>query len=162
MANPQLPTNEDCYTKSRTFGLFVPPVNGTYNFSITADDGAQVFLSTDETRENMVSIINVVNYMDLKAKLVYPESISKPIFLIAGRSYYLEIQHYQLTGASVFDLGVEMPYNGTNQLPFIQNITIYPTFIIREVQQIMIGGTHVPTGGYLVIKYGSITTNKIS
>ena len=161
LANAQLPNYENPYTRSRIYGLFVAPVSGNYIFSITADDGAQVFLSTDNTEANKTSIINLTYNTQLKQRLIYADSISDPVTLTANTSYYLEIQHYQGAGNSFLDLGVQMPGNGKNKLPFIQNITFGPQVLVREVQKLKIGVNALPTGGTLKLRYGSTSLDPV-
>lgn len=40
---------------SKMCGFFIPPFSGDYSFHIMADDGAELYLSTDHDPANMVS-----------------------------------------------------------------------------------------------------------
>lgn len=162
IANPQIPTREDDYIKSRMFGLFIAPVDGDYFFYLSSDDGTQVFLSTDSSADNAVEIINFSSWTDERDKLRIPETMSSSITLTANTAYYLEIRHTQYTGGSHCELGVEMPGNGPNKLPYIQEILVQPTTLVREIQMIIIGGTNKPTGGNLILKYGTTTLNSVA
>lgn len=157
IANPQIPTKEDNYIQSRMFGLFIAPEDGDYRFYVSNDDEAYVFLSTDETPENAVEIISSTSWNDERDKLRIPETMSDIIPLLANKAYYLEIRHIQYGGGSHCELGVEMPGDGPNKLPYIQEILVQPTELVREVQKIKLGGTNKPTGGDLILKYGTTT-----
>ncbi|HEX5218872.1 MAG TPA: LamG-like jellyroll fold domain-containing protein [Verrucomicrobiae bacterium] len=72
----------------RTF--VVPPVDGAYSFWIASDDTSQLFLSTDESPANKLSIAGVAVWTDPRQWTKEPNQKSAPITLQAGRRYYLE------------------------------------------------------------------------
>ena len=163
LATPQIKLDEDVNFRDRMYGLFVAPVSGDYTFYVSSDDYAQVFLSADSTptASNAVPIINFQSWTELKEIFRFTDTISQPITLAAGQSYYLEAWHTQFTGGSHFELGVEMPGSGPNKAPFVQRINIVPTTLVREVQTMTIGGNSLPTGGILSLKYGTTTLGGI-
>ena len=48
-SSEQLPTAGLDYYGSRISGWFTPPSNGLYRFFLASDDGAQLFLNTNQT-----------------------------------------------------------------------------------------------------------------
>ena len=160
IATPQIKLNEDISIKDRMYGLFIPPVSGDYYFYVSSNSSAQVYLSTDNTRGNMKEIIDFESSTELKGSLIYNTSNSSAQALEANNAYYIEAWHMQGLGPSHFELGVQMPNpdpsnpNITNFMPFVQNVCVAPTKLVREQQVLQIGGSSKPTGGTLALKYG--------
>ena len=167
IATPQIKLDEDVNFKDRMYGLFVPPVTGNYYFYVSSDDSAQVYLSSDNTKANMVKIIDFGSYTELKGVFAYiSQAASAAQYLQAGYQYYIEARHTQGGGSSHFELGVETPGPSSgavpaNPKPFVQRINVTPTNILREVQLLTIGGS-LPTGGTLTLKYGPTTLKDIA
>lgn len=159
LALPQIPNNEGTNFQDRLYGLFVAPVTGAYTFFISSDDNGQVFLSTDSSPANAKSIINFSGYTDYKAGLISTGTQSSPINLVAGNSYYLEAQHYQYGGNSIFELGVQIPTTGSNQMPYVQEVTISPPSVLRQSQKLTVSN---PTKGSLGIAFGKNSANTVS
>ena len=158
---PQIKNNVGDNIQTRLSGLFLAPQSGSYQFFISSDDGASVYLSTDSSPNNKQLIISFNDYTDLKDKFRNPKAASSPIDLVQGQAYYLEVRHSQWGGASHFELGLEMPGSGPNKKPFIQHVKVGPSTLAREVQKIKIGGNSLPTGGQLVLKYGTSTLSPV-
>jgi len=72
---------------SRIRAYLNPVTTGDYTFSITADDSAELWLSTDDTPANIAMIANTPGT---------PQS--SPIALTAGQKYYIEVLHKAGTG----------------------------------------------------------------
>ncbi len=81
----------------RIRGYLHPPVTGMYRFWIASDDEGQLLLSTDATAAKARLIASVPDWTPDMVWDKYPEQASKPIFLIAGRRYYIEVLHKQDT-----------------------------------------------------------------
>jgi len=85
-------------------GYVYPPKTGDYIFALAADDGADVWLSTDDNPANAVKICNESQWNPVRAfgsearraKLDEGtaterwENVSKPIRLTAGKAYYIQ------------------------------------------------------------------------
>ena len=162
IATPQIKLNEAEYLRSRITAYFVAPVSGEYKFHLNSDDQALVKLSTDEQEANAQTIITFTGWSEIKDKFTKDVSVSSPVTLTAGQAYYLEARHAQGTGGSHFELGVEFPGSGVNKFPFIQKSQIVPTNLVREIQKIKIGGTALPTGGNLVLGYGTVAVSPVA
>ena len=163
-ATTEIRRDEYFYTRSQIYGLFLAPKTGDYVFYIASDDGAQVFLSTDSTTANKQSIINFSGYTELKQKFYHPGTSSAPVPLQAGEAYYLEIWQYNNGGSGHFDMGVQVPGDGTkpNKLPLMQQIVIQPEQIVREVQNITIIGKNANPHGTLRMTYGSVASKAVT
>ena len=91
----------------RTF--VVPPVDGDYTFWISSDDSSELFISTDETPANEVSIASVPGWTNSREWTKYPQQQSAPVTLSGGRRYYLEALMQQGGGGDNLALRWELP-----------------------------------------------------
>ena len=73
----------------RIMGFITPPKNGDYVFYLASDDSSQLFLSTDESPENMKMIASLTGHHRIRRgwQTLQPDNISLPISLVAGRRY---------------------------------------------------------------------------
>lgn len=97
-------------------GWLVPPVDGAYTFYVSADDPAEVYLSTDETAAHKQLICqepawnNPRMYRTLDRRNAEdPENVSDPIPLAAGQRYYFEILHTEGGGGDNVSLAWQVP-----------------------------------------------------
>jgi hypothetical protein len=79
----------------RLRGWLTPDVDGPARFWISADDGAELWLGTDETPESARLIAFVPGWSAMQEWEKYPEQASQPVELQAGVRYYIEIRHKQ-------------------------------------------------------------------
>lgn len=93
-------TSRDVITDSSTenyggrlFGWIVPTETADYNFFIRSDDASQLFLSTDDKRENLRMIAEETGccgaFEDPAADPA-PTETSVPVSLVAGKRYFIE------------------------------------------------------------------------
>src|SRR5687767_3886358 len=73
----------------RLRALLVAPVTGSYVFGIASDDNSQLYLSTDDTPANKVSIAAVATWTGWREFQNQGGQISAPISLVAGQRYYI-------------------------------------------------------------------------
>ncbi len=99
-------------------GLFIPTASGPHTFYISADDGAALFLSTDETAANKVQIaVEPVwtGRRDYRGEAAGggrgepPINTSTPINLLAGVKYYIEGAVKEGGGGDNLDVAVQGP-----------------------------------------------------
>lgn len=87
-------TNYGDYYGSRISGLLCPPLTGYYTFMIASDDRSQLWLSTDENRENMLPIAYHNGYTNPyqwdKYVTQNSDSIAGQLYLIKGKSYFFQ------------------------------------------------------------------------
>ncbi len=114
----------------RMHGYVVPPVTGNYTFWIASDDNGELWLSTDETPANQQLIARVTSWTSSREWTKEANQQSAPIFLEAGRAYY--IAALQKEGGGGDNLAVrwlrpdavdEGPIPGTHLLPFGTSFT---------------------------------------
>jgi hypothetical protein len=85
----EAPTDVDENYGQRLRGYIIPPVTGNYTFWIAADDGAQLWLSTDENPANAVQISYVGGWTSSREWTKEANQQSAPIPLQANRAYYV-------------------------------------------------------------------------
>ncbi len=81
-----LPTRENYF--GRLSGWIVPPSSGDYEFFIRSDDASQLYLSTDDKRENAELIAEETGCCDPFQEPGLPET-STPHALVANKRYYI-------------------------------------------------------------------------
>lgn len=90
---------------SKMFAYLQPSVSGNYTFYLTADDTAELFLSTDKNTANVRSLAKInrwMNYQDVFCSTSTDCALSKrqssPVSLVAGNQYYIEVVHAESVG----------------------------------------------------------------
>jgi hypothetical protein len=125
--NPNWPDNPDAaYTKifttfetevntgknyygQRVRTFVVPPTTGNYTFWISSDDTSDLFLSTDEDPLNKRFVVGVATWTSSRQWTKEADQQSSPIFLEAGRRYYLEALMQQGTGGDNLAVRWQLP-----------------------------------------------------
>jgi len=74
----------------RMYAWFSPSVTGFYKFAVAGDDNTQLFISTDESPENVVKVAEVPDWTDQRQFTKYASQTSSSRFLVSGKSYYLQ------------------------------------------------------------------------
>lgn len=74
----------------RVSGWLVPPASGVYTFWIASDDGSTLYLGTDEKESGKQPVASVSGYTSFQAWTASSSQKSTPVFLQAGRAYYIE------------------------------------------------------------------------
>jgi hypothetical protein len=88
----EAPTNVADFYASRMKGWLVPPVTGDYVFWISADDMAELWLSTNDNPENGVLICFLTWKVEPRQWTAYPEQESGTIALVGGQAYFFEVR----------------------------------------------------------------------
>jgi hypothetical protein len=97
-------------------GFIAAPATGNYTFWISADDSAELYLSTDERPEHRQKIAACPTWVEHIKWDQMPEQKSQPIALTAGRKYYIEAWHKQEAGPGHLAVGWQLP-DGKKELP---------------------------------------------
>ena len=84
----------DNYSRRLT-GQIVAPVTGQYRFWIASDDASRLYLSTTSGAANKLQIANLSSYTDFQNWDANASQQSALISLVAGQSYYMEVQHQE-------------------------------------------------------------------
>jgi hypothetical protein len=98
----------DNYSR-RITGQIVAPATGTYTFWIAANDAARLYLSTNSTATNKVQIATLTSGSSFQNWDANASQKSVGIQLAAGQSYYLEVQHQELTATDHVSVAWEGP-----------------------------------------------------
>jgi RHS repeat-associated protein len=121
----EIPANVDDNYGTRIRGYVCPPTTGTYTFLIAGDDQSQLWLSSDDNPATKAQIASVPEWTDYREFTRFTEQQSAPIYLVAGRRYYLEVLHKEGDGGDnltvAWDLpggGRETPIDGSHLSPY--------------------------------------------
>ncbi len=114
---------ENLFVKAR--GYIHPPITGEYKFWMTCDDTGELWLSTDENASNIKKIAGVDrNTNGVHAWTTYKFQQSKPITLMQGQRYYIELRYkeegvddYGAVGWQLPNGVLDRPINGAHLSP---------------------------------------------
>ena len=99
---------------SRHFGLFCPPLTSLYTFNIQSTGPSRLYLSpnaSSQYKQVIASTASAESGWDL-----YPEEMSQPILLEAGKQYYMEVVSVQCSDSWNLCFGAKMHnLNWTNK-----------------------------------------------
>ncbi|RYD48002.1 MAG: hypothetical protein EOP85_04425, partial [Verrucomicrobiaceae bacterium] len=87
-----VPLSEENFSERLT-GYIIPPVTGEYTFWIASDDDGQLLLSTDENPANLVPIASVTGHVAEEAWDISASQKSAKKQLVAGKRYYIQVNH---------------------------------------------------------------------
>ena len=87
----------DAYSRRLT-GQIVAPATGSYTFWVAGDDAARLYLSTTSSAANKVQIASLSAWVDFQAWDTNASQKSANISLVAGQSYYMEVQQREDAG----------------------------------------------------------------
>ncbi len=94
---------------TRITGTIVAPQTGDYCFQIASDDDSVLALSTDESPAHLRRIAFIDGWVSENQWDAQPSQTSEPIHLEAGRSYRIEIRHYEGSGGDHVAVGWILP-----------------------------------------------------
>jgi len=93
----------------RIRGLLEVDVNGAYEFWVSADDSAEVWVSTDEypLNKRLVALVNRPSGYKVWDK--YRSQKSKPLMLEVGKRYFVEVLHKDHIGGDYLNVSWKGP-----------------------------------------------------
>ncbi|MCX8155867.1 MAG: immunoglobulin domain-containing protein [Verrucomicrobiae bacterium] len=122
MTVPDKPTLNIDYYATRFQGYLIPERTGNYTFYIASDDNGELYLSTDENPANIRLICYEPSYGNSRdwtsnaggRRGINPATgmqanISVPIFLQAGKAYYIEVRHREGSGGDYVAINWKAP-----------------------------------------------------
>jgi regulation of enolase protein 1 (concanavalin A-like superfamily) len=131
----------DNYSR-RMVGQVVAPATGTYNFWIASDDSSRLYLSSDSTAANKSQIASLSGATGFQNWDANASQKSANINLVAGQSYYMEVQHQEGGGGDHVSVAWQGP--GFSRTPVIMAI---PDTAPRTVRFITNATTRSETDG---------------
>jgi len=108
--------NQGDFFAARILGYICPPQTGNYTFWISGDDATRLTLSTDANPANAQLIAYSFNPTNFREYNKYPSQKSVPIYLEAGKKYYIEAQHAEFWGGDHVTVAWQLP-DGTFEGP---------------------------------------------
>lgn len=123
---------------ARIRGFVCVPSSGNYVFWICSDDNSELWLSEgDDNPANKTKIASVTGYTSRLQWTKYPTQQSAPVYLYAGKRYYIEALHKEGTGGDHLAVGwqlpdgtLERPIPGNRLLPFNTSVNDNPVVSI--------------------------------
>lgn len=110
---------------ARARGYICPPVTGNYVFYLSADDNAELWLSTNNDPLNKTKIAYISDWASPGQYDRFPSQQSVAIRLEAGQRYYVETLHKEGNGGDHLSVGwklpdgtLQRPIAGTNLIPY--------------------------------------------
>jgi uncharacterized protein (DUF1800 family) len=94
LKSAEIPSNAGDNYGTLIRGYVYPPVSGVYRFNLASDEWSEVYLSTDRTPEKKDLLCFVPAATDYYEWRKFPDyQLSRPVSLVKGQSYYLEIRY---------------------------------------------------------------------
>lgn len=81
------------YYGQRISGMIRAPLTGDYIFDISADDQAELWLSSDANATNSAKVASVPSWTNPHTYNKSSEQTSAPVSLVAGEVYFLQVLH---------------------------------------------------------------------
>ena len=92
-------TSSDDYSETRIRGRLHPTISGYYQFWLSADERAELYLSSDDLLENKKLIASLTLPTGVAEWDQSSSQRSKPVYLVAGQTYYFETLHIKSMGS---------------------------------------------------------------
>ena len=126
----------------RLTGQIIAPSTGTYTFWIASDDSSRLYLSTNSTAGAKVQIANLEGNVNFQNWYANPTQRSAAISLVAGQSYYMEVQHQEGGGGDHVSVGWQGP--GFGLIPVSNAI---PDTAPRTIRMLTATSTRIEVDG---------------
>ncbi|MBT5925449.1 MAG: hypothetical protein HOH33_02390, partial [Verrucomicrobia bacterium] len=98
-------------------GYIHPPETGEYIFAVASDDNSQLWLSTDSDPANAVQLTNESKSVGFRQfQPQRDESTSKPVYLEAGKAYFIECYAMEGTGGDRMTVAWSLPSEGPSDV----------------------------------------------
>jgi hypothetical protein len=94
---------------SRIRGYICPPTDGNYIFLIAGDDACELWLSSDDNPGNKTRIAYLLSWTNPREWYKFPTQQSSPVFLQAGKKYYIEALHKEGAGGDNVAVAWQLP-----------------------------------------------------
>ncbi len=121
----------DNYSRRLT-GQIVAPVSGAYRFWIASDDDSRLYLSSNSSAANRVLIASMSGWTSYQNWDANASQRSALINLVAGQSYYMEVQHLEGGGGDHVSVAWEAPGISRQAIP-AQSLESQATRYVRLV-----------------------------
>ncbi|MDQ8204797.1 DUF1800 family protein [Pelagicoccus sp. SDUM812003] len=165
-------TGESDHFGTLVTGYLHPPASGSYRFSITGDDWAELWLSSSDSPREKTLICFTPRSTDPYEWDKYPEyQTSAEIDLEAGKRYYLEIRHKEHNWRDHFSVAWLRP--DEEEMSIIQGAYLSPTdesdlAIIPEIRltgglvtTLNVGEEYVDAGFKAIDNFGNDISDRV-
>jgi len=141
LTSSAIPANTADNYGSRIRGYVVPRVSGLHTFWESGDDAVQLFLSPDENPANKQLIASHLGWTNQLEWEKYSTQSSRPIPLIAGKKYYIEVLHKEGGGLDHASIAWATPTSARSLIPLDATLPFVPSDsagipgLLREVYE---------------------------
>jgi len=132
---------------SRIRGYICPPTTGNYTFYIAGDDATELWLSNSESPSQKQKIAYNLSWTGFREWEKYPTQKSAPVYLEAGKKYYIEALHKEGNGGDHLSVAwlmpggaMEAPIPGNRLSPFQVAPMTAQTISFSALQSVYLGG----------------------
>ncbi|MGQ9576020.1 MAG: lamin tail domain-containing protein, partial [Thermoguttaceae bacterium] len=119
----EAPTNFGDNYGTRIRGYVHPPTSGYYIFWVASSDSSELWLSTDEDPAHTARIAGAPSSTGWRVWTTFASQQSAPVWLMAGRRYYIEVLHKEGTGSDYVAVRWQLP-GGVWENPSDPNLPI--------------------------------------
>jgi hypothetical protein len=105
----EAPTGQGNEYGARIAGYICAPETGAYRFWVSGDDDSELWLSTTDSPNQKVRIVNLTSFTNVYEWDKYYAQKSALIQLTAGQRYYIEVLHKQALGNDHVEVGWQLP-----------------------------------------------------
>lgn len=122
----EIPASPDSNFGCRLRGTLVAPATGQYRFYIAADDSAELWLGTSESKFTRERIARTTIFTGYRAWNTYPSQKSVEIDLVEGEAYYLEALMKDGEGGNHLSIGWTFVAEVGSAIPSQATVTVIP------------------------------------
>jgi prepilin-type N-terminal cleavage/methylation domain-containing protein len=113
----QIPSNfADAYG-TRMTGYLIPPITGDYKFWVASDNDSQLWLSSDDTMENVSLIASLSGWTGTAEWNKYVTQESPSITLEAGKIYFIKAYHIEGSSGDHLSVAWQIPSGMLEVIP---------------------------------------------
>jgi len=154
----ELPSNVADFIGSRLRGYLLAPQTGLYTFWIAADDNGSLWLSTDDNPASERFIAWCPFYVSPREWNYYDTQQSDPVFLEAGKRYYLEAQFKESDVVDHGAVGWQLPDGKLERpIPLMRFRGAAPAVSISASPDLKIAVSGTPESPYVLERSSDLT-----
>ena len=94
---------------TRVTGWVVPPETGNYAFAVSADETAELYLSTNELTASAQRVATVPGATGFREFTRFTNQVSAPKPMVAGQKYFIELRCVEGSGGDHFSVAWQRP-----------------------------------------------------
>jgi hypothetical protein len=144
-------------------GLITPKESGNYDFFLRSDDGAELYISTDASPNNLVFQAEETGCCGAYEEVGANETTFQPISLVAGKSYFIRAIYKEAGGGDYCQVAWRKTTDDTQAsrlkpIPgeFLSSVVDLPVPPTPWKAVLMVAGDSQPTSAPTVVDFGAL------